>query len=143
MASPHCRGLGPQRGTKPPKAALVPNEEPSCGTTARARLPSFSRALSLPLALGLSLIARPRGASLLLLRATICRASPALYLLLITARFVCAPRVASWGECGQCRWPLWPWLWLALDLPVGLCAVCARAPSVHVRPRGLVGERQL
>ena len=48
VAPPRCCGLGPQRGTrgtKPPKSALVPNEEPSCGTTARARFPSLSRSL--------------------------------------------------------------------------------------------------
>ena len=45
VAPPRCCGLGPQRGTKPPKSALVPNEEPSCGTPARARLPSLSRSL--------------------------------------------------------------------------------------------------
>ena len=133
MASPRCRGLGPQRGTKlrhngegPPSLFLVRAFSPFGFGSVTDRAPS-RRFLALTA------------------RDDLSRLTGAVFIAHHRAfRLpVCAPRVASWGECGQCRWPLWPWLWLALDLPVGLCAVCARAPSVHVRPRGLVGERQL
>ena len=138
MASPRCRGLGPQRGTKlrhngegPPSLFLARAFSPFGFGSVADRAPS-RRFLALTARDGLS------------------RLSGAVFIAHHRAfrlRAARTPRVASWGECGQCRWPLWPWLWLALDLPVGLCAmlcvVCAHVSSVHVRPRGFVGERQL
>ena len=140
-----CCGLGPQRGTKPPKAALVPNEEPSCGTTARARLPSLSLSLSRsPFGFGsvadrapsqrpLSLMARA-GA-----RAPVPRLAGAVFITLITAHAACALCVllagasanSAAGRCGPgCGL-------LRLTLPAPVWSVSS------MRPRGLVGERQL
>ena len=133
--------------------ALVPNEEPSCGTTARARRcapPPPSPSLSLCMALGLSLIATPvpllngeypRSPCLAGARC-VYYSSPRV----LPARFACALLAGASGDSAAGRWgPGRGLLYLTLAAPVGsvssVCRLCVVGAAV--RPRGLVGERQL